>query len=67
MITSVENFAWVPTIMIACMSIGWFIVDTVNLRRELANDPREPDRVFGFVIGLILAVMGGTGLVVHFT
>lgn len=66
MITSVENFDWVPTIMILCFSIGWFIVDTVNLRRELAKDKREHDRVFGYLVGLLLAILGGVGLFVHF-
>jgi hypothetical protein len=66
MITSVENFEWVPTILILGMSIGWFIVDTVNLRRELSKDMREHDRVFGYVTGLILATLGAAGLFVHF-
>lgn len=67
MITTVENFDWVPTIMILGFSIVWFIVDTVNLRRELARDTREHDRVFGYLIGLLLAILGGVGLMIHFT
>lgn len=66
MITSVENFDWVPTIIILCVSIGWFIVDTVNLRRELSKDTREHDRVFGYLTGLVLAILGAAGLFVHF-
>ena len=66
MITSVENFAWVPTIMIVCISLGWFIVDTVNLRRELAKDQRESDRVFGYITGMVLGTLGIIGLFVHF-
>lgn len=67
MITSVENFEWVATILIAAMSIGWFIVDSINLRRELGRDKRHPDRVFGYIIGLILAILGGVGvLLFHF-
>ena len=67
MITSVENFDWVPTIIIVSVSIGWFIVDTVNLRRELQKETREHDRVFGYIIGLVLAVLGAVGLFIHFS
>lgn len=67
MITSVENFEWFATILVTSWSIMWFIVDSVNLKRELARDVRNPDRVFGFLTGMMLAVLGQTGvLIFHF-
>ncbi len=65
MLTSVENFVWFATILVSAWSIMWFTVDSVNLRRELARDERNPDRVFGFIIGLVLAVLGQTGVLVY--
>lgn len=67
MITSVENFEWVATILIAGISIGWFIVDTVNLRREFSKEAPEHDRVVGYFTGLLLGTLGVIGLYVHFS
>ena len=64
MITSLENIELISSVLVAVFSIAWFIVDAVNLRRELARESRNPDRLFGYIIGLVLAILGGTGVVV---
>ena len=68
-IVSDVAFYWFVIGMIALIAFGWLARDLVRLRRELAlpKSQRHHDRLFGIVIGLLLASAGVVGLVVHFS
>lgn len=63
-----EAFMWFTTAMILALAGGWFFVDTTRLAKALRQDRSDPDvrdRIFGCVMGIIIASLGMGG-VVHF-
>ena len=64
MIVPHAYFIWFVTAMAAGISVGWFAVDAVRLRRTLREPPSASrhDRLFGSVIGLVIAAIGIVGV-----
>lgn len=62
-------FEWFVTALVIIPALSWVVVDIVRLRRALAgkelpaHDRR--DRIFGSMIGLLVASMGITGSVLY--
>ena len=61
------TFYWMLIFMITSIAIGWFVYDSVGLRRDLKKPPaeRSHDLIFGRVIGILLALSGGFGYLKH--
>ena len=62
------HFAWFTTVMILALAGGWFVVDGVRLVRVLREDRSDPgvrDRIFGYIIGIMVASLG-IGGVLHY-
>lgn len=59
------------TLLILALAGGWGIVDTIRLGRALREDRSSPevrDRIFGCMIGLVIAGLGmGSVAYFHFT
>lgn len=63
--TSFEMFCSVAT---AGLGGVWLAYDLRNLARALREDRRDPlvrDRLFGYVIGMIIGAVGVVGVVAH--
>ena len=63
-LVSDEAFRWVLTILVAGLSVAWFVYDARNLYRARGDDRRDPlvrDRHFGYVMGMIIAAIGIVG------
>ncbi len=65
MIVSHEHFMWFVTVLIVVPACAWFVVDVIRLRRALRAGPEARDRIFGSVTGLIVAVIGFTGVLIY--
>ena len=61
MILSPKAYEWFVTGMIILISFGWVAVDVVRLRRYVKNKASH-DEIFGSIIGIVLASLGGVGL-----
>lgn len=65
MIVSYAVYAWACTILTFALSLGWAIVDAGRLRkviREDASDPAVRDKIFGSLMGLVVAGFGFFGV-----
>lgn len=71
MIVSQEHYIWFVTAVTFGTSASWLVVDIVRLRRALAerdgmpdgpDQPSRHDRVFGSLIGLVVAAIGIAGV-----
>ncbi len=62
MIVSHEYFMWFISALITGTASAWFVVDVIRLRRALRDGPGARDRIFGSITGLIVALIGITGV-----
>ena len=61
MIVSYAVYAWTCTILTLTLSLGWLIVDATRLRRAIREDTSDPavrDKIFGSLMGLVIAGFG---------
>ena len=61
---SAHMFVWFITFCVAGLSAVWFVYDGINLARALKldrNDPVVRDRHFGYVMGMIMGLIGVIG------
>jgi hypothetical protein len=55
---------WFLTILTAGFASAWFVYDTINLIRTRKLDRSDPvvrDRHFGYVIGIVIGLIGIIG------
>jgi hypothetical protein len=67
-LVSPEVFGWIITVLTVGLALPWIAVDTIRLRRALADDvSRGPvrDQIFGSIIGLAMGVIGLAGTVIY--
>jgi hypothetical protein len=67
-LVSPEVFGWVMSALTLGLAGPWIVVDTIRLRRALAEDAtRAPvrDRIFGSIVGLAMGAIGVTGVVLY--
>jgi hypothetical protein len=65
MIVSHVHYIWFVTALTFGVSASWLVVDLVRLRRALAEreaTPARHDRIFGSIIGLVVALVGIGGV-----
>jgi hypothetical protein len=66
-----EQFMWFVTAVITGTAIAWTIVDVTRMRRVLRSPPaaypagERRDRLFGSIIGLVIACVGVIGVLRH--
>jgi hypothetical protein len=65
MIVPEQYFLWFISTMVAGLAVGWMIVDIVRLRRALAEGKDAHDRIFGSIMGLVMAILGLIGVLKH--
>jgi hypothetical protein len=68
MIVSHEHYIWFVAALTFGTSASWLVVDIVRLRRALAEKEATParhDRIFGSVIGLVVATIGIAGVLLY--
>jgi FtsH-binding integral membrane protein len=56
---------WIVTIGTMVLSLAWLVYDTRNLLRLRGADRKNPlvrDRLFGYVIGIVTAIVGIVGV-----
>lgn len=61
MIASYAAYAWACTVLTLALSLGWAIVDAIRLRRAVREDTSDPavrDKIFGSLMGLVIAGFG---------
>lgn len=59
-----DTFRWILTGLTGGLAGTWLVYDTINLIRTRHADQRDPsvrDKRFGYVIGLVVAVIGIIG------
>jgi hypothetical protein len=61
-IVSELAFYWFTTVALALSGAGWLVIDLVRLRRALRAEPRDPDYLFGCLIGLAIIIVGLVGV-----
>jgi hypothetical protein len=57
------------TSSVGVVAAAWLVYDAINLvraRHADSNDPKVRDRRFGYVIGMIIGVVGLVGVVHHY-
>jgi hypothetical protein len=63
-IVSHDVFKWILTILTGGLAGAWFIYDSRNLLKTWSADRRDPlvrDKLFGYVIGILIGVVGVVG------
>jgi uncharacterized iron-regulated membrane protein len=65
MILSETAFLWFNSIMVMGIAIGWLWWDGNNLIRLWSKRAENKDEFFGAIMGLVIMVIGVTGLVRH--
>ena len=65
MILSETAFLWFNSIMVMGIAIGWLWWDGGNLIRLWSKRSENHDEFFGAIMGLVIMVIGVTGLVRH--
>lgn len=56
---------WLVTVGTMVLSLAWLVYDTRNLLRLRGADRKNPlvrDRLFGYVIGIVTAIVGIVGV-----
>jgi len=64
-VMSDTQFDWFLTLAVALLAAVWFVYDAINLIRLAGADGRDPvvrDKRFGYVIGMIIGVIGLVGV-----
>ena len=57
-------FRWFLTLMTGVVAGTWFVYDAFNLWRTRRGDRRDPvirDKLFGFLIGIVIGSIGVLG------
>jgi hypothetical protein len=65
MILSKTAFLWFNSVMVMGIAIGWLWWDGRNLIRLWSTRRENQDEFFGAIMGLVIMVIGVTGLVRH--
>lgn len=65
MILSETAFLWFNSIMVMGIAVGWLWWDGGNLIRLWPKRRENHDEFFGAIMGLVIMVIGVTGLVRH--
>jgi len=63
-IVSQTAFEWFVTILTGGLAGGWLVYDVINLIRVRRADRRDPlirDRRFGYVLGILIGLVGVVG------
>jgi hypothetical protein len=63
-LVSQSVFAWFVTALTGGLAGAWFVYDIINLIRSRRADGRDPligDRRFGYVIGILIGLIGVLG------
>lgn len=63
-VMSASAFDWFITLVTGGVAGAWFVYDAVNLARARGldgTDPKVRDRRFGYVMGMIIGVIGVVG------
>ncbi|HEY1554513.1 MAG TPA: hypothetical protein VGF94_06730 [Kofleriaceae bacterium] len=58
-------FEWFLTLAVGLAAGGWLVYDTINLARTRGADGADPvvrDRRFGYLMGLVIGVIGVVGV-----
>ena len=61
---SPTGFKWFLTILTGGLAGAWFIYDSINLIRTRNHDRKDPvvrDKHFGYVIGILIGIIGVLG------
>lgn len=61
---SADAFKWFLTILTGGLAGSWFFYDIYNLFRIRHADKRDPlvrDKIFGYVMGMVIGVVGVLG------
>ena len=61
---SPSAFKWFLTILTGGLAGAWFIYDSINLIRTRNYDRKDPvvrDKHFGYVIGILIGIIGVLG------
>jgi hypothetical protein len=59
-----DVFRWFLTALVGGVSGAWLVYDAINLARTRGADGRDPlvrDRRFGYLVGIVVAVIGIVG------
>lgn len=65
MIVSATTFLWFNTAVVVCMAFGWTIWDGRLFARLWSQRKNNHDEFFGSVMGLCIAAIGLTGIILH--
>jgi hypothetical protein len=63
-IVSDTAFTWILTALVGGVSGGWLIYDAINLWRLRGGDRSDPlvrDKLFGYALGIVIALIGVVG------
>jgi hypothetical protein len=63
-IVSDTVFTWFLTAIVGGVSGGWLVYDASNLWRLRGGDRRDPlvrDKLFGYTLGIVIALIGVVG------
>ena len=63
-LVSLPVFGWIVTVLTGGLAGSWFVYDIINLIRARRADGRDPlvgDRRFGYVIGILIGIVGVVG------
>lgn len=63
-LVSHETFRWILTGLTGGLAGTWAIYDTINVLRLRGADKRDPlvrDKLFGYLIGITIGVLGVIG------
>lgn len=61
---SPEAFKWFLTILTGGLAGSWLLYDAYNLVRIRKADKRDPivrDKIFGYIMGMVIGVVGVIG------
>ncbi|HUJ59312.1 MAG TPA: hypothetical protein VLX92_12490 [Kofleriaceae bacterium] len=67
-ILSARGFDWFITAVVGGTAAAWLVYDAINLARARRADRRDPivrDRHFGYVMGMIIGLIGVIGVLRH--
>ena len=63
-LVSADAFKWFLTALTGGLASAWFVYDAINLARTRNADRKDPvvrDKHFGYVMGMIIGVIGIVG------
>jgi small-conductance mechanosensitive channel len=60
-----SQFAWFLTAAVGLVAAAWLVYDAINLVRLRGSDRADPavrDKHFGYVVGMVIGVIGLVGV-----